>query len=122
NGAAIVQDWRDLNAERAASSFDQRHLLTAQVQYTSGVGGGGALATGMRGSLLKGWTVTSQLTAGSGLPFTPIVLTSVPGTGVIGTLRADHRAADDMRLSGYYANPAAFAAPPPGRWGNAGRN
>jgi len=72
--------------------------------------------------MLKGWTVTSQLTVGSGLPVTPIVLTSVPGTGVTGTIRADYRADADAALSGYYANPAAFAVPIAGRWGTAGRN
>ncbi len=122
-GASIAQDWLDLDAEHSASNFDQRHLFTAQVQFTSGVGiGGGALATGIRGSLLKGWTVTSQLTSGSGLPVTPIVLTSVPGTGVVGTVRADVRPSADVDLPGAYANPAAYTAPASGRWGNAGRN
>ena len=123
NGAAIAQNWLDLDAERAPSNFDQRHVLTAQVQYTSGMGlGGGAMAGGARASMLKGWTVTSQLTVGSGLPITPIVLTSVPGTGVTGTIRADHRAGADAAQSGYYANPAAFTAPIAGQWGTAGRN
>jgi len=122
-GVAIAQDWLDLDAERSASNFDQRHLLTAQLQFTSGVGiGGGALATGMRGSLLKGWTVTSQLTTGSGLPLTPVVLTSVPGTGVVGTLRADRVSGVDAVSPGAYANPAAYVLPAAGRWGNAGRN
>ena len=34
--SAIAQDWQHLDAEWAPSNFDQRHLLTAQVQYTSG--------------------------------------------------------------------------------------
>jgi hypothetical protein len=123
NGGAIAQDWLDLDAERAASNFDQRHLLTVQAQFTSGVGiGGGALATGMRGSLLKGWTVTSQLTTGSGLPLTPVVLTSVPGTGVVGTMRADRVSGVDAVSPGAYANPAAYVLPAAGHWGNAGRN
>ena len=80
SGAAIAQNWQDLDAERALSTFDQRHLLTAQVQYTTGVGvAGGALVDGFKGSLLKGWTFTGTLTTGSGLPLTPIYLTSVPG-------------------------------------------
>src|SRR4030095_15794841 len=29
-GAAIAQDWLDLDAERAPSNFDQRHQFTAQ--------------------------------------------------------------------------------------------
>src|SRR5262249_11319491 len=83
SGAAIAQNWKNLDAEDAPSAFDQRHLMTAQFQYTSGVGiGGGALTDGARGSLLKGWTITTQATIGSGLPLTPVYLTSVPGTGV----------------------------------------
>ena len=31
SGAAIAQDWLDLDAERGPSNFDQRHQLTAQV-------------------------------------------------------------------------------------------
>src|SRR5262249_24501901 len=31
-GNAIAQDWRDLDAELAPSSFDQRHLFSGQVQ------------------------------------------------------------------------------------------
>jgi hypothetical protein len=125
NGSAIAQDWQHLDAERAPSAFDQRHQVTAQVQYTSGVGvGGGTLVDSLRGSLLKGWTVTSQLTTGSGLPLTPVYLTSVPGTGVTGTIRPDLTgvATAARSGSGFYANPAAFVAPAAGRWGNAGRN
>jgi hypothetical protein len=123
NGAAIAQDWLNLDAERAPSNFDQRHLVTAQFQYTTGVGmAGGALIDGAKGTLLKGWTVTSQLTAGSGLPLTPVYLTSVTGTGVTGTIRPDVTGVPNVSSEGVYANPAAFAAPAPGRWGNAGRN
>jgi hypothetical protein len=123
NGASIAQDWRNLAAEQGPSSFDQRHLVTAQFQYTSGVGmGGGALMDGVRGSWLKGWTLTTQLNAGSGLPLTPIYLTSVPGTGVTGTIRPDVVSTADVVAAGSYANASAFAPPAPGSWGNAGRN
>jgi hypothetical protein len=123
NGASIAQDWRHLDAELGPSSFDQRHVFTAQVQYTSGVGtGGGTLVDGVRGSLLKGWTVTSQLTTGSGLPLTPVYLTSVAGTGVTGTIRASDTGASATIPDGFYANPAAYSAPASGQWGTAGRN
>src|SRR5436309_3805961 len=90
DGAAIAQDWQHLDAEDALSNFDQRHLATAQFQYTTGVGtSGGAMLDGRRAKLFNGWTVTSQLTEGSGLPLTPIYLTSVAGTGVTGTIRPD---------------------------------
>jgi hypothetical protein len=124
NGVSIAQDWLHPDAEQGPSSFDQRHLLTAQIQYTSGVGiGGGALLDGARGSLLKGWTLTGQLTAGSGLPVTPVYLASVPGTGVTGTIRPDYTGVSpSVAPDGFYANPSAFAPPAPGRWGDVGRN
>jgi trimeric autotransporter adhesin len=124
DGAAIAQDWRHLEAEEGPSNFDQRHLLTAQVQYTTGVGvSGGGMLDGVRGTLFKGWTVTSQLTAGSGLPLTPVYLTSVAGTGVTGTIRPDVASAStDAAPAGFFVNPGAYTAPAPGQWGNAGRN
>jgi hypothetical protein len=123
NGSAIAQDWQHLDGEWGPSNFDQRHLVTMQVQYTSGIGvAGGALLEGRRAALLKGWTITSQLTAGSGLPLTPVYLTSVAGTGVTGTIRADATGTDaDAAPPGYIFNPAAFAVPS-GHWGTAERN
>jgi carboxypeptidase family protein len=123
-GAYIAQDWLNLEGDRGPSNFDQRHQLTVQLQYTTGMGiTGGALVDGLKGSLFKGWTVTSQLTTGSGLPLTPVYLSSVPGTGVTGTIRADLTGVPtDAIPDGYYVNPAAYATPAPGRWGSAGRN
>lgn len=124
SGLVIAQDWRDLDAERGPSSFDQRHLVSAQVQYTTGAGiAGGTLLDGVRGTLFKDWTIISQLATGSGLPQTPIYLTSVRGTGVTGTIRAAYTGARlDAIPPGFYLNPAAFTAPSPGQWGTAGRN
>ena len=123
SGTVFAQDWLDLDAERGPSSFDQRHLMTVQFQYTTGVGvSGGALVDGWAGSLLKGWTITSQLTAGSGLPVTPYYLTTTPGTGFTGAIRASRTGESTEPSSGYYLNPAAYAAPRPGAWGDAGRN
>jgi hypothetical protein len=122
SGASVAQNWLDLDGERAPSDFDQRHQLAVQFEYTTGAGRSGALMTGWRGALLKGWTVTSQLSAGSGLPVTPVYLAPVSGTGIIG-LRPDLSGAPvDERPSGAYLNPAAYAPPARGRWGTTGRN
>ena len=56
-----------------------------QVQYTTGMGiGGGTLLRGWKGALFKEWTFATHITAGSGLPETPVYLAAVPGTGVTG--------------------------------------
>ncbi len=59
---AIAQNWLNLHAERSLSSFDQRHLLNLQAQYTTGEGlGGGTLMSGWPGRLLKEWTVVGHV-------------------------------------------------------------
>lgn len=121
----IAQNWLDLRAERGLSTFDQRHLITAQLQYTTGMGvRGGTLLRGWKGTLLKEWTFLTQVAVGSGLPETPIYgLLPVPGTGVTGTIRPDVTGAPLYSAPvGLHLNPAAFAAPAAGDWGNAGRD
>jgi len=123
-GSVIAQNWLDLSAERGPSNFDQRHLLSLQTQYSSGVGvHGGALLRGWRGAAYKGWTLTSQINAGSGLPATPVYGATVVGTGVTGPLRPDTTGAPvEAAAQGRYLNPAAYSAPLAGQWGTAGRN
>jgi hypothetical protein len=121
-GGAIAQDWRDLDAEWGPSSFDQRHLVNFGFQYTTGVGAaGGGLLDGWRGTLFKNWTITGTVNAGSGTPLTPVILTSVAGTGIVGFVRPQ-LTGEPIDVDGYYANPAAFTTPAPGTWGSAGRN
>jgi hypothetical protein len=122
--AIIAQNWLDLSAERGLSSFDQRHLMSLQLQYTSGMGvRRGMLAGGWKGRLLKEWTFLAQIAAGSGLPLTPVYLTAVHGTGMTGSIRPDYTGAPVYEApAGLHLNSAAYAAPAPGHWGNAGRN
>ena len=69
----VAQNWLDLSAERGLSTFDQRHLVSSTIQYTTGMGmAGGTLLSGWRGTLFKGWMFTSTISAGSGLPLTPL--------------------------------------------------
>ncbi len=121
---AIAQNWLNLHAERSLSSFDQRHLLNLQAQYTTGEGlGGGTLMSGWPGRLLKEWTAVTTAVVGTGLPETPVYLAAVPGTGYTGTIRPDPTGAPiTMSRAGQHLNPAAYTAPLPGQWGTAGRN
>jgi hypothetical protein len=118
-----AQNWQDLDAERGPSVFDQRHLVTAQGQYTTGMGlTGGTLVDGLRGAIFKNWTIAGQLTAGSGLPFTPIAFLTVAGSGAVGVRPWLTGVPSTPTGDGSYANAADYAAPPAGAWGNAGRN
>jgi len=119
-----AQNWLNPGAERALSSFDQRHLLSASFQYTSGMGvAGGMLLKGWKGVLLKQWTFSGQIKASSGYPLTPIYPEAVAGTGVTGPVRPDYTGADiEAAPPGLHLNPDAYTAPAFGYWGNAGRN
>ncbi len=113
--AMIAQNWLDLAAERGRSDLDQRHLIGANFQYTTGMG--------LRSRWLREWTIGSQLTWGTGLPLTPLYPFAVAGTGFTGVLRPDFTGAPLYAAPlGFHLNPAAVAAPVPGAWGNAGRN
>lgn len=120
----VAQNWLDLSAERSLSSFDQRQLLTEFVQYTTGMGvAGGTLLSGWRGRLFKGWMFTLNVSEGTGLPLTPTYLVPEQGTGVVGAVRPEYTGAPLYKApSGLSLNPAAYAPPPPGQWGDAGRN
>ncbi|MGA8159396.1 MAG: carboxypeptidase regulatory-like domain-containing protein [Acidobacteriaceae bacterium] len=119
----IAQNWLDLGAERGLSTFDQRNLVTAEIQYTTGMGLTETLLSGWGGTLFKEWTVMTKMTAGSGLPETPELLTAIPGTGVTGPLRPNVTgAALYTGPAGYFLNAAAYAAPAAGEWGDARRD
>jgi hypothetical protein len=121
--STIAQNWRDLEAERSLSAFDQRHLLNGELQYTTGMGlGGGTLMSGWKGTLFKEWTFLTEISVGSGLPETPVYLAAVPGTGVTGSIRPQYTGAPlSAPPPGLDLNPAAYTAPLAGQWGNAGR-
>jgi hypothetical protein len=123
-GNLTAQDWLNLRGERSLSNFDQRHVVSFTMQYTTGMGlRGGSLLSGWRGAVFKEWTASTQINAGTGLPLTPVYLAPVKGTGVTGSIRPDYTGASVYDApSGLFLNPAAYTAPAPGKWGNAGRN
>ncbi|HEY1302480.1 MAG TPA: carboxypeptidase regulatory-like domain-containing protein [Vicinamibacterales bacterium] len=123
DGGALVQNWLDPDAEYARSNFDQRHLVTESIEYTSGSGtSGGTLRDGWKGRLVKDWTFTANFSAGSGLPLTPVYFAPIGGTGIIGSLRPDLTGVRNAPVAGSYADAGAFAPPASGTWGNAARN
>jgi hypothetical protein len=119
----VAQDWTNLSGERALSTFDQRHVLAVTGQYTTGQGiRGGTLLSGWRGAVLKEWTVSTQISAGTGLPLTPVYFAPAGTTGAIGSLRPDYTGASIYtNTQGLFLNPQAYTKPT-GHYGDAGRD
>ena len=125
-GNTVAQDDRNLAAERGLSSFDRRHVLNLNYQLQSPVGGRNALLQNhvVAQKALKDWTLSGTATLQSGTPLTARVLGNVAdtgGTGSIGSGRADATGLPVTGAAGFF-NPLAFAVPPAGRFGDAGRN
>ena len=125
-GVTVAQNDKDLSAERGISSFDLRHTFSLFYMFStaSGRGGGGSVTRQVQNAFWKDWTLTGGVTIRSGSPFTAQVLgnrSDQGGTGSVGSGRADATGLPLYTGTGFF-NLAAFTIPPPGRFGNAGRN
>ena len=123
NDPPTSQDIFDRKGSRGRSAFDIRHNFVANVVYELPFG---------RGSHFGGWQVSAVASVHSNVPFTPVLsfdnadlrslltserpdLAGNPYTGVCpnGT---------NVGTPSCWFNPTAFAVPPPGQFGDAGRN
>lgn len=109
----------DLNRQRAVSSFDVPHRMTASVQYAVPVSP--ALHSGAR-AILSGWTLNGLITLQSGQPFTPYVPSFDPFRNE--AFNRPNVLGDPNKAvpAGLAFNTTAFVAAAPGTFGNAGRN
>jgi trimeric autotransporter adhesin len=121
SAGTIAQNWLNLRGERGLSNFDQRHLLNTQIQYTTGMGlGGRSLLSGWRGRVYKEWTVVTNISVGSGLPETPTYFETLQGSACTSCIRPNVTGASiHAAPAGLFLNPAAFAAPAAGQFGDA---
>ncbi len=125
-GNTVVQDDTNFRAERGLSSFDRRHVLSGNYVLTSPFGSNGFAPSSHAwvNRAFADWTLSGNLTLGTGTPFTARVLgnqSNNGGTGAVGSGRADATGLPIDAGSGYF-NPLAFAIPPSGRYGDASRN
>jgi hypothetical protein len=124
-GTPVAQNWLDLSAERGLSSFDSRHNLNVNFQYSTGMGrSGGTLVSGWKGALIKDWNFGGNISVRSGSPFSATVggnRSQVTGTAIGNTVRANSTGLP-VSVDGQLFNTAAFSTPAAGLWGNAGRN
>ena len=122
NDPPLSQNIFDRKGSRGPSDFDIRHNFVANAGYE----------LPGRGRLLGGWQVSVVASVHSGLPFTPVLdfdnadlqslliperpdLVRNPYTGVCPN-------GARVGTPSCWFNPSAFAVPPPGQFGNAGRN
>jgi hypothetical protein len=122
-GAVLAQNWLDLKAERALSPSNQTNRLSASMQFSSGQGlHAAALLKGWKATVLKDWTISPTVTLASGLPETPVLNSTTRNTGITGQVRPEVIGALYPAVAGYPFNVNAFATPPSGEWGDAGRD
>jgi hypothetical protein len=117
-GGGVVQIENNVSAERGLSNFDQRHNLRVNYNLQVPVGND---RTGLKWTLIRGWSIGGGLTATSGTPFTAVVAGDPSGTGIVGSARAQSTGASVENGTGYF-NPLAFVVPASGTYGDAGRN
>jgi hypothetical protein len=121
----LAQDSYNLRAQRAVSNYDIPHRFVLSSTWALPVGKGRRYFTNVSGALnflLSNWQINSITTYQSGQPFTVIVGAFDAGTGT--SNRRPIQISDPLQNvpAGFAFNPAAFAAPASGQFGNVGRN
>ena len=116
--------------DRSDANFDVRHSLTMNSVYQLPIGPGRGHwnAKGLAGELIGGWQLSGILSARTGLPVN-ITVTRKAADMLDGNSRNQRPDlvpgvpiyAADQTITNWF-NPAAFAVPAKGTWGNLGRN
>jgi carboxypeptidase family protein/TonB-dependent receptor-like protein len=127
------QNSYNVAAERGRSNFDVPHRLSASYSYALPFGKGRRYLAddGWVSTVLTGWETHGIITLQSGRPFTVALLSDIDNSGT-GRSILGFGANDRPNVVGNpeisnatpdrWFNTAAFAFPPPGTFGNAGRN
>ena len=127
------QNSYNVSAERGRSNFDVRHRLSVSYSYLLPFGRNRQFLShsGWVTTVLTGWETFGIVTLQSGRPFTVALLPEIDNSGT-GRSILGFGANDRPNVVGNpnlgnptparWFNPAAFAFPAPGTFGNAGRN
>jgi len=129
SGVDVYQNAFDPGANYGPSNFNAKHTLVGQVVYELPFGHGRRHSLhGIADQVAGGWMVSSLFQWHTGTPFTPVIQSSVRGTidpGLVaGTLYPDligDPNVSDQTITHWF-NPAAYANPAPGTFGNVRRN
>jgi hypothetical protein len=125
----IPQDIRYRFLDRATSGFDIKHRYSQSVIYDLPFGRGKQfnIANGFLNQLVGNWQVNGIFTAQTGLPFTPVLATSVSNAGGSRPDRLKSGETSDPVITHWFDTSfntpdAAWATPRQYTYGNAGRN
>jgi len=127
------QNSYDARSERGRSNFDVRHRLSASYSYDLPFGKGRRYLgdSGWVSTILSGWQTFGIVTLQTGRPFTVALLSEIDNSGtgrsILGFGANDRpNVLGDPNLSQrspqQWFNQSAFAFPPRGTFGDAGRN
>jgi hypothetical protein len=128
-GVAGVQNWYNLRAEKALSSFDTHQRLVISYVYDLPFGKGRTFlsgASGFRDKLVSGWGINGLTTFQLGLPlgFTATPNTTGFNTGLRPNVAANcdrtRSGSAQSRLNGWF-NTSCFSLPAPFTFGNESR-
>jgi hypothetical protein len=128
-GVAGIQNWYNLSAEKALSSFDSRQRVTVSYVYDLPFGKGKKFLPGVHGlsdRLVSGWGINGLTTFQKGFP---LGITATPNTTGLNTgLRPNVAAGCSETISGsaqsrinQWFNTACFSLPAPYTFGNESR-
>ena len=125
-GNLVVQDDKNLAAERGLSNFDRRHQFSFNTMAQSPFGPQGLWLKqkNLTSAILRDWSLNTTIVLNSGAPLTARVLGSVAdagGSGATGSARADATGLPINAGDGYF-NKLAFRTPAGDQYGNASRN
>ncbi|HYP06612.1 MAG TPA: TonB-dependent receptor, partial [Bryobacteraceae bacterium] len=131
----FAQDPRCLDCEYGPSTFNTPHRFVASVQYELPIGRGKGLnvENGVLNAIVGGWQIAGIYTQQSGRPLNTngwnaagqVVVPEnnrLNATGLDPYLPEEQRIRPAGQTGINYLNPAGFAPPAPGTFGNAGRN
>jgi hypothetical protein len=123
NEPATTQNPFNRKGDRGRSGFDIRHNFVANVVYELPFG---------RGSQFGGWQISAIANVHSNVPFTPVLAFDNAGLQSLLTSERPDLVGDPSKgvcpnsfrvgSPSCWFNPSAFALPPPGDFGTAGRN
>lgn len=124
--AGPLQDVYNLNqARHTICDFDQRHIVKGYVMYELPFGRGKSILSGADSglnALVGGWTLIGDFRYSTGMPMRIVANTFYPGiTNVYADIvpGCDYSKHYNGQVGGTYFNPACFANPPFGEFGNA---